>query len=84
MMSIMNESLESFLQKQEGKKTLRCICCSNPDLVKDLQKYLEGRASGEISISVHRLHTDYVRPKYGVKAVNSLYRHLRVCEGADV
>lgn len=80
----MNDSLEDFLQKQEGQRSHRCICCSKPELIEDLKRYLEGRASGEINISVHKLWSDYVRPKYGVKAVNSVYRHLRVCEGADV
>ena len=80
----MNESLEDFLQKQEDQRSTRCICCSNEELISDLKRYLEGRASGEISISIHKLWSDYVRPKYGVRAVNSVYRHLRVCEGADV
>ncbi len=80
----MNDSLEDFLQKQEGQRSNRCICCANEELISDLKRYLEGRESGEISISIHKLWSDYVRPKYGVKAVNSVYRHLRVCEGADV
>jgi len=77
-------SLEGFLEAVEHEPSKRCICCKDQALVADLKKFAEGKADGTIAISVHKLWSDYIRPKYGIKAVNSVYRHLRVCEGADL
>tara|TARA_R100000951_G_scaffold20200_3_gene17013 strand:+ start:2655 stop:2912 length:258 start_codon:yes stop_codon:yes gene_type:complete len=78
------DSLNGFLEAVEKEPSSRCICCKNPEVVKDLKAFAEGKADGTIAITVHKLWSDYILPKYGVKAVNSVYRHLRVCEGADL
>jgi hypothetical protein len=78
------KSLDGFLESVENEPSKRCICCKDEALVADLKKFAEGKADGTIAITVHKLWSDYIRPKYGVKAVNSVYRHLRVCEGVDL
>lgn len=78
------KTLAGFLEVAESEPSKRCICCKDAALVADLKQFADGKADGTIAISVHKLWSDYIRPNYGVKAVNSVYRHLRVCEGADV
>jgi len=79
-----HNDLDAFLDSPASAPATRCICCKNPELVADLNRIADGKEDGSISISIHKIWADYIRPKYGVKAVNSVYRHLRVCEGRDI
>ena len=83
-MSNSPQDLDSFLAQAAAAPDSRCIVSKHPDLIEDLKRYAEGRASGVIAITVYKLFTDYIRPKYGVKSVNSIYRYLREELGADV
>ncbi len=83
-MSNTPQDLDSFLVQATSEPDSRCIVSKHPELIEDLTRYAEGRADGTISISVYKLHTEYIRPKYGVKSVNSIYRYLRETLGASV
>jgi hypothetical protein len=78
------DTLNGFLEAVENEPSSRCICCKNPEVVKDLKAFAAGKADGSIAISIHKLWSGYIRPKYGIKALNSVLRHLRVCEGEDL
>lgn len=77
-------NLEAFLKEASSAPDSRCVVSKHPELIEDLKSYAAGRADGSIAITVYKLHTDYIRPKYGIKSVNSIYRYLRETLGADV
>lgn len=83
-MSNTPKDLDTFLAEATKAPDSRCIVSKHPELIEDLKRYAAGRADGSISISTYKLFTDYIRPKYGVKSVNSIYRYLREELGADV
>ncbi len=83
-MSNTPKDLDSFLAEASKAPDSRCIVSKHPELMEDLKRYADGRADGSIAITVYKLFTDYIRPKYGVKSVNSIYRYLRETLNADV
>ncbi len=83
-MSNTPKDLDSFLAEAAKAPDSRCIVSKHPELMEDLKRYADGRADGSIAITVYKLFTDYIRPKYGVKSVNSIYRYLRETLNADV
>lgn len=62
----------------------RCSICSNPECAADVLRFVEDVQSGKVNISVHQFWSQYLRPRYGIKAVNTVWNHLRDHLGVEL
>lgn len=62
----------------------RCSICSKEQAAADVARFVEDVQNGEVSISVHQFWSQYLRPRYGIKAVNTVWNHLRDHLGVEL
>ena len=76
-------NLDEFL-KQNSQPERRCLCCTNQELCRDIEKFLDMLEKGKTFITLNFLHRKYLKPKYGMpKDIKSLYGHVRECLKRD-
>lgn len=79
----MGTDLSAWLKEAEDEKPAyrQCqTCLLYPmDLLEDIQEFKDGKAKGEIRVSIKTFHRGYMVPKgYGL-TYSALQKHIRDC-----
>ena len=75
------DTIDTFLEGPRETRTRCTTCKSSPEIVQDIDRYLEARREGTTRRTVSELHR-YLVSKHGYTAHEStLYNHIHRCRG---